>query len=80
MLSLIARAGEVGDLILPVAMMFQLLDGVEVEVRRLIGGGQTLGGRPAKGGVGLDLQEVGGNVAAPPSSISSSVSSNSACV
>ena len=43
-LSLIARAGEVGDLILPVAMMFQLLDGVEVKICRLVGGGQTLGG------------------------------------
>ena len=36
-------------------MMFQLLDGVEVKICRLVGGGQTLGGRPAKGGVGLDF-------------------------
>lgn len=43
-------------------MMFQLLDGVEVKICRFVGGGQTFGRRPAKGGVRLDLQEVGGNV------------------
>ena len=43
-LSLIAGAGEVRDLVLQIPVVLQLLDGIEVEVRRLVGGGQTLGG------------------------------------
>ena len=54
-LPLIAGAGKVRDLVLQIPVVLQLLDGVEVEVRRLVGGGQTLGGRPAKGRVRLYL-------------------------
>ena len=56
--ALIAGLCKVGDLVLPVAVVLQLLHGVKVEVRRLVAGGQTLRRLAAKGRIRLDLQQV----------------------
>ena len=54
-LPLIARAGKVGNFVLLVAVVFQLLHGVEVKISGLVGSGQALRRLAAKGGVRLDL-------------------------
>ena len=54
-LPLIARAGKVGNFVLLVAVVFQLLHGVEVKISGLVGSGQALRRLAAKGGVWLDL-------------------------
>lgn len=43
-LPLIAGLCKVGDLVLLVAVVFQLLDGVEINVRRFVRGGSPSGG------------------------------------
>ena len=55
MLPLVARLCKVGDLVLAVAVVLQLLYGVKVEIGGFIAGGQTLRRVLAKGGVRLDL-------------------------
>ena len=55
MLPLIARLCKVGDLVLAVAVVFQLLHGVEVEIGGFIACGQTLRRVLAEGRVRLDL-------------------------
>ena len=61
-LPLIAGLCKVGDLVLLVAVVFQLLDGVEIKVRRFVRGGQPLRRMPAKRGVRLDLEQIGRDV------------------
>jgi len=51
----IARLCKVGDLVLAVAVVLQLLHGVEVEISSFIAGGQTLRRVLAEGRVRLDL-------------------------
>ena len=54
-LPLVARLCKVGDLVLAVAVVFQLLHGVKVEIGGFIAGGQTLRRVLAEGRVRLDL-------------------------
>jgi hypothetical protein len=51
----IARLCKVGDLVLAVAVVFQLLHGIKVEISGFIAGGQTLRRVLAEGRVRLDL-------------------------
>ena len=53
--ALIAGFREVRDLVLLVAVVFQLLHGIEVEVRCFVAGGQTLRRVLAKGGIRFDF-------------------------
>ena len=55
MLPLVARLCKVGDLVLAVAVVFQLLHGVKVEIGGFIAGGQTLRRVLAEGRVRLDF-------------------------
>ena len=55
MLPLVARLCKVGDLVLAVAVVFQLLHGVKVEIGGFIACGQTLRRVLAEGRVRLDL-------------------------
>ena len=55
MLPLVARLCKVGDLVLAVAVVFQLLHGIKVEISGFIAAGQTLRRVLAEGGVRLDL-------------------------
>ena len=53
--ALIARLCKVGDLVLAVAVVLQLLHGVKIEIGGFIAGGQPLRRVLAKGGVRLYL-------------------------
>ena len=60
----VAGAGKVADLVLPVALLRQTLHGVQVKLRGGVGIRQARRRVAAKGGAGLDLEQVGRNMGA----------------